>query len=170
MKVNSGQAPSTLIPEYIGSDFDAVLTCADNINDIKTVSTNINDVVTVADNILDVNKVATDVVDVVLVADNIDYVKDVAEGIEGLPVSGYIGDTPPTQPKVGATWYCTLDGRNYTWYEDNDSGQWVESSPQSDLPTATDKMILNAAATDAETTTALVNQIRAELIAKRLAQ
>ena len=91
MKTNSGQAPSILIPEYIGSAFDAVLTCADNI----------------------------------------DYVKDVAEGIEGLPVSGYIGDTPPTQPKAGSTWYCTLDGRNYTWYEDVDSGQWVESSPQS---------------------------------------
>ena len=131
MKANSGQAPSTLIPEYIGSDFDKVITVLDNIDDIKTVSTNINDVVAVGNNILDVNTVAADVEDVTLVADNIDYVKDVAEGIEGLPVSGYIGDTPPTQPKVGATWYCTLDGRNYTWYEDDDSGQWVESSPQS---------------------------------------
>lgn len=131
MKINAGQAPSTLIPEYIGSDFDKVITVADNLNDIKTVSTNINDVVAVGDNILDVNTVAADVEDVTLVADNIGYVKDVAEGIEGLPVSGYIGDTPPTQPKVGATWYCTLDGRNYTWYEDVDSGQWVESSPQS---------------------------------------
>lgn len=91
MKINAGQASSTLIPEYIGSAFDKIIT----------------------------------------VADNIDYVKDVAEGIKGLPVSGYIGDTPPTQPKIGATWYCTLDGRNYTWYEDEDSSQWVESSPQS---------------------------------------
>ena len=104
------------------------------------------------------------------VADNIDYVKDVAEAIEGLPVSGYIGNTPPLQPKAGATWYCSLDGRNYTWYKDADSGQWVESSPQSDSSVPIDKMILNAAATDAETTTALVNQIRAELIAKGLAQ
>ena len=53
-KINAGQAPSTLIPEYIGSAFDAVFTCADNINDIKPVSENINDVVTVADNILNV--------------------------------------------------------------------------------------------------------------------
>ena len=170
MKINAGQASSTLIPEYIGSDFDKVITVVDNIDDVRAVSTNINDVVTVTNHILNVNAVATDVNDVVLVADNIDYVKNVAAGIEGLPVSGYIGNTPPTQPIVGATWYCTLDGRNYIWYEDNDSGQWVESSPQSDLPTATDKMILNAAATDAETTTALVNQIRAELIAKGLAQ
>ena len=170
MKSNAGQSPSTLIPEYIGSDFDKIITVVDNIDDVKTVSTNINDVVTVTNHILHVNAVATDVSDVVLVADNIGYVKNVAEGIEGLPVSGYIGDTPPAHPKVGAVWYCTLDGRNYIWYADDDSGQWVESSPQSDLPTATDKMILNAAATDAETTTALVNQIRAELIAKGLAQ
>ena len=131
MKTNSGQAPSTLIPEYIGSDFDAVLTCADNINDIKPVSENINDVVTVADNILNVNKVITSVDDVALVADNIDYVKDVAAGIEGLPVISYIGEEPPTQPAVGATWYCTLDGRSYVWYTDADSSQWVENSPQS---------------------------------------
>ena len=130
MKVNSGQAASTLIPEYIGSAFDKIVTVADNIKQIK----------------------------------------DIAASIEGLVCSGYIGDTPPTDPSVGATWYCTLDGRSYIWYEDTDSGQWVDSSPQSDLPTATDKMILNAAATDAETTTALVNQIRAELIAKGLAQ
>ena len=120
-KINAGQAPSTLIPEYIGSDFDKIITVIDNIDDV----------VAVGNNILDVNTVAADVEDVTLVAGNIDYVKDVAEGIEGLPVSGYSGDTPPTQPKVGATWYCTLDGRNYIWYADADSGQWVESSPQS---------------------------------------
>lgn len=83
---------------------------------------------------------------------------------------GYIGDNPPIQPNVGATWYCTVDGRNYTWYEDNDSGQWVESSPQSVDSVPTNKMTLNAAATDAATTTALVNQIRAGLIANGLAQ
>ena len=153
------------------------------------------------------------------VADNIDYVKDVAEGIEGLPVISYIGEEPPTQPAVGATWYCTLDGRsyvwytdadssqwvenspqseglyirahtgntppirpasgttwyctldgrNYTWYVDVDSGQWVESSPQSGSSVSIDKMTLNAAATDAATTTTLVNQIRAVLIANGLA-
>ena len=84
MKVNSGQAPSTLIPEYIGSDFDAVLACADNIEYIKNASAS----------------------------------------------TGHIGNTPPTQPKAGASWYCTLDGKTYVWYEDADSGQWVESSPQ----------------------------------------
>ena len=130
MKVNSGQAASTLIPEYIGSAFDKIVTVADNIKQIK----------------------------------------DIAASIEGLVGSGYIGDTPPTEPSAGTTWYCTLDGRSYIWYEDTDSGQWVESSPQSGDAVLTDKMTLNAAATDLATAIALVNQIRAELIAKGLAQ
>lgn len=170
MKINAGQASSTLIPEYIGSDFDKIISVVDNMEVIKPVTENINNVVTVANHILNVNAVATDVDDVVLVADNIDYVKDVAEGIEGLPVNGYIGDTPPAHPKVGAAWYCTLDGRSYIWYEDADSTQWVESSPQSDASASPNKMTLNAAATDEVTTTALVNQIRAGLIAIGLAQ
>ena len=154
------------------------------------------------------------------VADNIDYVKDVAEGIKGLPVISYIGDepplqpshgaewycttdgrtyvwyadadsgqwvesspqserlhinaytgnTPPTQPEAGTTWYCTRDGRNYIWYVNADSSQWVESSPQSVDAVPTNKMTLNAAATDAATAIELVNQIRAGLIANGLAQ
>ncbi len=38
MKINAGQAPSTLIPEYIGSDFDKVIEVADNIEYIKHVA------------------------------------------------------------------------------------------------------------------------------------
>ena len=41
MKTNSIQAPSTLIPEYIGSDFDAVLEVASNIEAVKVVAENI---------------------------------------------------------------------------------------------------------------------------------
>ena len=154
-----------------------------------------------------------------LVADNIEYVQEVAEGIAGLPVksyagptpptrpvmgaewycttdgrtyiwyvdedssqwvesspqnaglhiSAYTGNTPPTKPEAGTTWYCTSDGRNYIWYVNADSSQWVESSPQSVAFEPTNKMVLNAAATDAATTTALVNQIRAGLIANGLA-
>ena len=130
MKINSGQAPSTLVPKYIGSDFDHVVT----------------------------------------VGKNIDYVKNVAEGIEGLPVTSYIGEEPPTQPAVGSSWFCTTDGRTYVWYKDIDSGQWVESSPQSGSSASIDKMTLNAAATDVATTIALINQIRAGLIANGLAQ
>ena len=130
MKVNAGQASSTLIPEYIGSDFDAVRTCADNI----------------------------------------EYIKNAVGGTGGSAASVYISDAAPTQPGVGDTWYCTTDGRSYVWYEDTDSGQWVEISPQSSSSVSIDKMTLNVAATDAATTTALVNQIRAGLIANGLAQ
>ena len=91
MKVNAGQASSTLIPEYIGSDFDKVA----------------------------------------LVSENLEYIKNVAEGIAGIPVKSYIGDTPPQRPVNGSEWYCTTDGRTYVWYEDGNSSQWVESSPQS---------------------------------------
>ena len=37
-KVNAGQAPSTLISEYIGSDFDSVRGVADSIEAIKRVA------------------------------------------------------------------------------------------------------------------------------------
>lgn len=103
MKINAGQAPSTLVPKYIGSDYDKVKS----------------------------------------VADNIDYVKDVAKGIEGLPVVSYIGDAPPTQPLHGAEWYCTTDGRTYVWYVDADSSQWVESSPQSTIETDPSTVVTN---------------------------
>ena len=161
MKVNSGQAPSTLVPEYLGSDFDAVLSCADNMTDIKTVVENLNDIGAVADNIgnvvtvgnnldyvkdvvnnitdvttvgshiNDVDVVANNIDDIGAVATNIEYVKDVAEGIAGLPVKAYAGPIPPTHPVMGSVWYCPTDGRIYIWYENEDSGQWVEASPQS---------------------------------------
>lgn len=131
MKVNSGQAPSTLIPEYIGSDFDKVVIVADNLDAVKVTGENITAITNVNAALDSINTVNEHIEEVTVVADNIDYVKDVAEGIEGLPVHSYIGDEPPTQPKEGAEWYCTKDGRTYVWYKDIDSGQWVESSPQS---------------------------------------
>ena len=91
MKVNAGQAPSTLIPEYIGSDFDKIIT----------------------------------------IINNLDYIKDAAKVINGIPIKGSVGATPPTEPELGSIWYCTTDGRSYVWYEDTNSGQWVDSSPQS---------------------------------------
>lgn len=41
-KINAGQASSTLISEYIGSDFDSVLKVADNIEAVKLVAKNSN--------------------------------------------------------------------------------------------------------------------------------
>lgn len=131
MKINSGQAPSTLVPKYIGSDFDQVVTVGKNIEDVKAVACAVEDVGVVADNLGSVTNVATNIGDVVNVSDNMGYVQDVAAGIAGLPVISYIGEEPPTQPEVGSSWFCTTDGRTYVWYKDVDSYQWVESSPQS---------------------------------------
>ena len=170
MKINAGQAPSTLVPKYIGSDYDKVKSVADNIKTVIEVVDNLDHINTVNNNLGSINTITDNITDVVTISDNIDYVKDVAEGIEGLPVTSYIGDEPPTQPLNGAEWYCTTDGRSYVWYADADSSQWVESSPQSGSSVSIDKMTLNAAATDAATTTELVNQIRAGLIANGLAQ
>ena len=112
-KVNTGQASSTLIPKYIGSDFDKVVAVADNIEQVVIVSNNTEDVGTVAD--------------------NINYVKEVAEDLHGMPVTMYTGENPPVLNPMpeGVMWYCTTDGRTYVWYTDADSGQWVESAPQS---------------------------------------
>ena len=112
-KVNAGQASSTLIPKYIGSDFDKVVSVADNIEQVVVVGDSIEDVGTVAD--------------------NINYVKEVAEDLHGMPVTMYTGETPPVLNPMpeGVMWYCTTDGRTYVWYTDADSGQWVESAPQS---------------------------------------
>lgn len=112
-KVNAGQASSTLIPKYIGSDFDKVVAVADNIEQVVIVGDNIEDVGTVAD--------------------NINYVKEVAEDLHGMPVTMYTGENPPVLNPMpeGVMWYCTTDGRTYVWYTDADSGQWVESAPQS---------------------------------------
>ena len=112
-KVNTGQASSTLIPKYIGSDFDKVVAVADNIEQVVIVGDNIEDVGTVAD--------------------NINYVKEVAEDLHGMPVTMYTGENPPVLNPMpeGVMWYCTTDGRTYVWYTDADSGQWVESAPQS---------------------------------------
>ena len=41
-KINAGQAPSTLVYEYIGSGFDAVLEVANNIEAIKVVAENVD--------------------------------------------------------------------------------------------------------------------------------
>ena len=165
-----GCSVPNMVQRYLGTEYDKVKSVADNIETVIEAADNLDHIKNVENDLVSINTVADNIADVVTVSDNINYVKDVAEGIEGFPIVSYIGDEPPTQPLHGAKWYCTTDGRTYVWYVDADSSQWVESSPQSYVPVSTDKMILNAAATDAATTTALVNQIRAELIAKGLAQ
>jgi len=43
----------------------------------------------------------------------------------------YIGSEPPLNPVHGNSWYSTLDGRTYIFFEDGTSSQWVEENPQS---------------------------------------
>lgn len=127
-KISIGQAPSTLIPKYIGSDFDSVITVAGNIEDVKKVAAiPPEDLAAVAD--------AAD--EIVIVGDNIEYVIDVAEGLHGMPVTTFTGANPPAVAPIpeGSNWYCTENGRTYLYYVDADSGQWVESTPQSGWPT-----------------------------------
>ena len=175
-----GCSVPNMVQRYIGTEYDEVKLVADNIEYVKVVAEAIEGLPVIS---YIGDKPPTQPMhgaEWYCTTDGRTYVwhvdADSSQWVEsspqsgGVPVRVYIGNTPPLSPEAGATWYCTRDGRNYIWYADADSGQWVESSPQSDVPVSTDKMILNAAATDAETTTALVNQIRAELIAKGLAQ
>lgn len=126
-KVNAGQAPSTLIPKYIGSDFDKVVTVADNIEDVITVVDNIEDVVTVGD--------------------NIDYVIGAADALHGAPITMFTGENPPVLNPMpeGMMWYCTTDGRTYVWFVDEDSGQWVESAPQNGMTDEATNIYFHAA-------------------------
>jgi len=40
-----------------------------------------------------------------------------------------VGNTAPPTPNVGNLWWDTTDGTLYIYYEDDDSSQWVETSP-----------------------------------------
>ena len=130
-----GCSVPNMVQRYLGTEYDKVKSIADNLKTIIEVEDNLDHIKVVENDLVSVNTVTDNIADVVTVSDNMDYVKDVAKGIEGLPVVSYIGDTPPTQPLHGAKWYCTTDGRSYVWYKDVDSSQWVESSPQSALET-----------------------------------
>lgn len=134
------------------SDLDTIIANTDDIHTvvvnmptIDTVATNIADIVTVGDNIANVSTVATNmgdvtttsnnITDIDTVSTNIEYVIDVAEGLHGMPSTVFSGPLPPTVTPVpeGSTWFCTENGRTYIWYQDVDSAQWVESTPQSTL-------------------------------------
>lgn len=58
MRVNSGRARNCHIDKYIGSDFDKVVTVADNINDVKTTAANIQDINTVAPHVDEIAQLA----------------------------------------------------------------------------------------------------------------
>lgn len=48
----------------------------------------------------------------------------------------YVQPTPPENPVDNARWYDTESGRTYIWFNDGNSYQWVDDSPQSAAQTA----------------------------------
>lgn len=55
----------------------------------------------------------------------------VYSGVAWEPVNSYVkyvADTPPASPYNGQEWFDTSAGVDYTWYEDGDSGQWLQQS------------------------------------------
>ena len=42
-----------------------------------------------------------------------------------------VGPNPPENPIEGNLWWNVVEGRMYIYYTDNDSSQWVETSPTS---------------------------------------
>ena len=50
---------------------------------------------------------------------------------EGGGSDGYtfVQDTLPVATADGQTWFNTATGKSYVWYEDSDSGQWVQDGP-----------------------------------------
>ena len=48
------------------------------------------------------------------------------------PTAFLVGSSAPSDPPVGSIWYDTVSGRTFVYYQDDDTKQWVESSPASD--------------------------------------
>ena len=44
--------------------------------------------------------------------------------------TSYVSAIPPENPSDNARWYDTQSGRTYIWFNDGDSYQWVDDSPQ----------------------------------------
>lgn len=82
MKVNAGQAPSTLIPEYIGSDFDKVIIVADNMETVTEVMDNLDHIKAIENNLGIINTVAADIEEIVAVGSNIADVKSIVTNMD----------------------------------------------------------------------------------------
>lgn len=50
--------------------------------------------------------------------------------------TSYVSNTPPANPSENARWYDTESGRTYIWFNDGDSYQWVDDSPQNSAATS----------------------------------
>ena len=63
-----------------------------------------------------------------------------SQWVVAVPASGGGGgasvsivDTAPTGAQQGDLWWNTSDGRLYVWYEDGDTTQWVDASPDNQI-------------------------------------
>ena len=74
---------------------------------------------------------------VIKVGDGIDVDAAGEISVSFPPSETYIGETPPASPVEGDLWWNSSDdsGRLYVYYEDANSSQWVEASPQGDTLT-----------------------------------
>ena len=74
---------------------------------------------------------------VVKVGDGIDVNAAGEISVSFPPSETYVGETPPASPVEGDLWWNSSDesGRLYVYYEDANSSQWVEASPQGETLT-----------------------------------
>jgi hypothetical protein len=81
---------------------------------------------------------------VVKVGDGIDVDAAGEISVSFPPSETYIGETPPVSPAEGDLWWNSSNdsGRLYVYYEDANSNQWVEASPQGDTLTESDADVL----------------------------
>jgi hypothetical protein len=65
-------------------------------------------------------------------ADSSQWVIAVPQTEADIPPGTSVGETPPSDPEEGQLWWNSSDdsGRLYVYYDDGDSQQWVEASPQ----------------------------------------
>ena len=56
-----------------------------------------------------------------------------SSGGGGSGASVAVNNVPPTNADQGDMWWNTTDGRLYIWYQDVDTGQWVDASPDSQV-------------------------------------
>ena len=47
----------------------------------------------------------------------------------GLAAAKVSSETPPPNPEAGLMWYVPSTGESYLWYDDGDSGQWIQENP-----------------------------------------
>lgn len=52
----------------------------------------------------------------------------------GLAAAKIASETPPPNPEAGLMWFVPSTGESYIWYEDEDSGQWIEERPSVGAP------------------------------------